>query len=124
MSDDRIVRPFADVLRDIRGGDLHHELSEKLGELVDAVHETGQPGKLVLEIAMRPLKTKGRVEVFDRVKVTAPEVRDTSIFFAKRGQLSRRDPDQLAFELDAEGETGGPVLTSADKLGKEGTTDD
>lgn len=111
MSEEQTVRPFADVLRDVRGGDLHEELSVELGRLVAAVESTGLAGKLVLTINVKAMKARGRVLVSDSVKASLPEVRDDSVFFAHEGKLTRRDPNQP--ELFGE-----PILVDASAIGE------
>jgi hypothetical protein len=50
----RTVRPFADLRREHRKGDLHAELGERLNELVEAVQTTGKGGALALVINVKP----------------------------------------------------------------------
>jgi len=98
------VRPFADVLRELSGGQAHHDLSRRLHELTDAVRSTGRPGKLSLVIEVKPISgTDGKnVTVTDQVTAKIPQAeRPKTIFFVTQdGQLSRQDPGQIpAFDL-------------------------
>lgn len=100
--DDRIVRPFADWLREQGGGRTHDELSETLRDLVDAVLATGKGGSLTFTLSLKPLE-KGNTNaliVTDKVTVKAPQLeRKSSVFFPDQdGNLRRTDPNQLVFE--------------------------
>lgn len=89
-----VVRPFADILREMRYGTLHDELGEQLADIVDAVVATGKAGKLVVTITVKPGPARGTVLLIDDEKTTIPRDVEASIFFARGGRLSRRDPDQ------------------------------
>lgn len=90
-----VVRPFADWLREQAQGLTHEALGDELYSLIQAVNDTGKPGKLVLEIMVKPGDTHIKtVTVSDRIKVTRPEgERGASIFFIDHsGNLSRQNP--------------------------------
>lgn len=95
-TDDRHVRPFADVLRDLRKGLTHDELSEQLADVVAAVEEHRKKGKVVLTIEVEPYKdTTEALAVRDSIKVTIPEPdRDATLMFADRGRITRHNPRQ------------------------------
>lgn len=104
------TRPFAAWLQNVRNGELHHELSEKLAELATACIETGKVGTLTLAIKLRP---NGDITLMaeDTVKVSAPEHdRATTLFFSdEEGNLQRTDPRQQELPLkevqDGDGRT-------------------
>lgn len=92
-------RAFATFLLEHAKGRTHDELSHKLRELVAAVADTNKPGNLTLKISVKPTKQEGALEVSDDVKLTAPQGRPSSIFFATDSyDLVRTDPRQLTFD--------------------------
>lgn len=100
--DEKVVRPFADWLREQGQGRTHDELSEGLADLVSAIQATGKGGSIVLTINLKPLE-KGNTNaiiVTDKVTVKAPQLeRKSSVFFPdEAGNLHRSDPNQLAFD--------------------------
>jgi len=101
MTDRPPIRPFADFLREQAKGTTHDELSEGLHDLVQRVRDTGKKGTLTVAITVELMKGSDKaVIVSDEIKLKLPEHdRDTSLFFADRnGNLTRNDPDQLAFD--------------------------
>lgn len=103
----KIVRPFADFLREQRSGSLHAELSEALQEITLAVAEHRKPGKLTLSIIINPMKGEGMVAVTDDVKPSVPQAdRGAAYFYTDAdGNLRREDPNQMKFETLREVET-------------------
>lgn len=96
-AEDRQVRPFSDLVRELRRGLTHDELSEQLADLVDAVEETRKKGKLVLTIAVEPLPKSDALVVKDSIKTTLPTPeRDITVMFADDGRLTRDNPRQPA----------------------------
>lgn len=99
--DDQIVRPFADFLREISGGKVHDELSEKLHELVQAIEDTGKAGSITFSLSIKPME-KGNTSallVNDKISVKAPMFeRKAAVFFPDNGNLVRNDPNQLSFD--------------------------
>jgi hypothetical protein len=89
------ARPFTDVLRDARYGELHEELTNQLNELVKAVGDTNKAGQLTLTIKFKP-SSGGAIEMFDEVKLKKPELpKGSSIFFATvENNLVRNNPRQ------------------------------
>lgn len=90
-------RPFADVLRELSGGQTIVECGDRLAELVEAVAETGKAGSLTLKINVKPNGKDGNaVEVSDSVTLKKPEPeRGKSFFFTDAGgSLVRNDPRQ------------------------------
>lgn len=116
------TRPFADFLREQARGHSHDELSEGLRDLVTRVRDTGKPGAITYTVKVAPTKGYAKaLTVSDEIKLKLPEHdRDASLFFADAdGNLTRNDPDQLAFEslTVLEGDTA----TSATDLKGTGT---
>ena len=102
-SDETVIRPFADFLREQSHGTTHDELSVALHDLVARVQDTGKKGSLTLTIGVERLKggrSDNAVIVSDSISLKLPEHdRDTSLFFTTAdGNLSRDDPRQLSFE--------------------------
>lgn len=96
------VRPFADWLREQRGGRTHDELSTQLHDLVEAVADTGKAGSVTLTVSIKPMSAgdPNTLVVADKVTAKLPEHdRPTAVFFRTRdGNLSREDPRQLSFD--------------------------
>lgn len=98
LSDDLVIRPFADTLRDLRRGTVVTELEEGLAEVVRAVEETGKAGKLTLTLTVKPISIgsvgTATVAIHDDVKATLPRERPGTVMFAADGVLTRNDPRQ------------------------------
>lgn len=96
-----VIRPFADFLREQGKGHSHEELSDALHDLIARVQDTGKKGSLTYVVTVGRLKDGGEMLVVsDEIKLRLPEHdRDASLYFTDRdGNLSRNDPNQLAFE--------------------------
>jgi hypothetical protein len=93
-------RPFADVLRDLTGGQTYDDLTLQLGELVNAVIEHRKAGELTLKLAIAP-NGEGSVKIKDKVTVKSPEpTRGETLFFTtSSGSLVRNDPRQERLPL-------------------------
>jgi len=89
------IRPFTDVIRDMRYGETLEELSEEFNKLVKVVEDTGRGGELTLTIKLKP-STGGAIELEDLIKLKLPpRIKGTSLFFATpEGNLQRNDPRQ------------------------------
>jgi hypothetical protein len=91
-------KQFTDTLRDIRGGQLTEDLTERLRELVSKVNETGGGGSLTLTLKIkRAAKGSGMtLIVADDIKVKLPvgERGETILFATDDGELQRNDPRQ------------------------------
>jgi len=89
------MKPFTDVLAQLRYGKTVAELTEALAELVQGCAQTGKGGSLTLTIKIAPGKS-GQVEISDTVSSKLPAFeRATSLFFiTPEGNLSRNDPRQ------------------------------
>lgn len=92
------TRKFSDVLAELAGGDVDVLASDRLGELVAAVDETGGKGKLVITVDVK--KSNKMVIVSASMKMTKPEAAlDETMFFVDNdGNLSREDPRQMSFQ--------------------------
>lgn len=87
-------KDFADVLTEISHGQLHERLTKELQEIVAAVAETGNDGKLTLTLNVTHEGTM--VMLSGKVKAEIPKhAIPGSLFFAEDGQLFRDDPRQL-----------------------------
>lgn len=93
------MRPFADVLRELSGGDTYDILTTKLGELVEAVAQHHKPGELTLTLKVTP--NGDAVVVTETVKSKVPEAgrRSTMFFVTSGGALVRQDPRQQDLPL-------------------------
>lgn len=92
-----MARAFAEVLKDVRDGDLVVELAAKMQDLVARVKETEKSGKLTLTLTLAPLKQGGMLVLRDEIKLVLPEPerQDTTFVFATEdNDLTRRDPRQ------------------------------
>jgi hypothetical protein len=78
------------------------ELDDALAEVVQHVRTNGKPGKITLELVIRPRDADvSSVDVIENVKVSLPpKKRLGSIFFPlEDGTLSRTDPAQQEMDL-------------------------
>jgi hypothetical protein len=95
-----MARAFADVLRDLTGGQTYEELGSALTEIVDAVMQTRRSGSLTLTLK---IKSNGdsSVIITDDVKTKLPQpIRGETIFFTQAGgNLLREDPRQEKLPL-------------------------
>ena len=113
------MRPFTDVLRDIRKGRVVEAASEELAEVVRAVLDTNKPGKLTLEIG---IKLNGRndnaVILTAKLKSSKPQADlPDALFYADLdGDLLRDDPTQQRMFADAK-ERVDPLTGEVVKLG-------
>lgn len=91
-----MARPYDEVIAEVDGGALRDLISKKLAIVVAAVNELEKPGKLTIELIIKP-NGSNKIFLDSKVKAAAPEqALDTAMFFANdAGDLSRRDPEQL-----------------------------
>lgn len=98
------MRPFTDVLRDIRKGRVVDAASEQLAEVVRAVLDTNKGGELTLKISIKP-QGKGDNAVILSAKIVSkvPQIAlPDALFFADLdGDLLRDDPTQQRMFADA-----------------------
>lgn len=93
-------RQFADVLRDLGGGNTYDELTARLAEVVEAVTETHKMGEISIKLKIKPNGDSG-VIVTDEIKAKVPEATrgDTVFFVTSGGSLVRQDPRQQDLPL-------------------------
>lgn len=99
------MRPFTDVLREMRKGRIVDQASEMLAELVRAVDATDKAGTLTVKLTVKPDKSGGREKVLSAVvtsSVPRHELPDAIFFSDVDGNLSRNDPDQREMFTDVE----------------------
>lgn len=97
-------RLITDVLRDLRRGECVAEATEALAALVTAVSEHGKPGKLTVELTVRPAtRGTGALVIADKIVSKLPvEPSSESLMFATpEGSLLPEDPRQTKLELRA-----------------------
>lgn len=103
------MRPFTDVLRDMRRGWVVEEASQRLAEVVIAVQETGKAGKIALELTVKP-QSRGDNAVILSAKVAMKKPQadmPEAVFFADSdGSLLRDDPTQMRMFADAKAGDG------------------
>lgn len=99
-SDEPVIRPFADFLREQGKGHSHEELSEGLHDLIARVQDTGKKGALTYVVNVAPMREGEMIHVSDEIKLKLPEHdRPGSVYWSDAdGNLTRNDPNQLAFE--------------------------
>jgi len=101
MTDEPLIRPFADFLREHGKGRTHDELGEALHTLIARVKDTGKTGSVSLTVQVKPMKQDDRmVIVSDKIAISLPEHDRPSAawFIGTDGNLQRDDPQQLVFE--------------------------
>lgn len=113
------MRPFTDVLRDIRKGRVVDTLSEELAEVVRAVLDTNKPGELTLTLKISP-QGKGDnaliVSAVSKQKVPRAKLPDALFFADLDGDLLRDDPTQNRMFADAK-ERVDPLTGEVTQLG-------
>lgn len=110
------MRAATDQLRDIRGGLMVEELTEKMAEVVNAVLATGKKGSCTLKLSFDPAsKGDAVITITDEIKAVIPQEKKmgTLMFALPSGTLQRQDPRQSELSLTA--------ITSA-KPALQGTT--
>jgi len=112
------MRPFTDVLRDIRKGRVVETLSEELAEVVRAVLDTNKPGELTLKLKISP-QGKGDnaliVSAASTQKIPRAKLPDALFFADLDGDLLRDDPTQQRMFADTE--RVDPLTGEVTKLG-------
>jgi hypothetical protein len=93
------VRPFADVLRDIQGGEVADEAAVLMQQLVAAVQTHGKKGSMRLDIEVQPMKGNQMalmVSAQASIKPPKGEPQTALFFYDADNNLVRDDPRQLA----------------------------
>lgn len=96
---ERHATPFADVLRSLRRGLTHDELTEALADLVEAVQSTGKKGTLTFTVSVEKLDRYAALNLSDDIKVKLPREADKTAMFGLDGRLTRDDPLQPKLPL-------------------------
>lgn len=94
-------RPALDVIGDLRRGKAHHDLTERLHDLIAACMDTGKKGELVLKLTIEPdPDDESRMKVSDQIAVKTPQrTQKPSLFFVDTdGNLTRSDPAQTSID--------------------------
>lgn len=90
-------RPFADTLRELRGGFVLDELADQLQKLVNAVTSTEKSGSLTLTLEVKPFSgADGAMVIRDQIKIALPKIegKGTVMFATPEGNLQRKNPKQ------------------------------
>ncbi|MGW5514645.1 hypothetical protein [Nocardia africana] len=97
--EEKAARPFADFVRELRGGAVHDELTEALHNLIAAVESTRKKGKVTFSIELAYEKGTQTLAVKDVVvaAIPKPDRAKTLWFVDREGNLTRNDPNQLQF---------------------------
>lgn len=98
------MRPFTDVIRDIRKGRVVEAASEQLAEVVRGVLDTNKGGEVVLKLSVKP-QGKGDNAVIVSAKLSSKvpqaDLPDALFFADLDGDLLRDDPTQTRMFADA-----------------------
>ena len=94
------------TLCELRNGRTLDELSQQLGEVIEAVRKTGKAGALTLRLTVKPF-SKGKTDeevqplaIEDAISTKLPQLeRGVTLFFSDAGGgLERNDPRQMSLE--------------------------
>lgn len=116
------MRPFTDVLRDIRKGRVVEAAGEELAEVVRAVLDTNKGGEFTLKLSIKP-NGRGDNAVIVGAKISAKvpqaDLPDALFYADLDGDLLRDDPTQQRMFAEASVEVidreTGEVTTKAKK---------
>lgn len=89
------------TIKALREGEFIDELNDALQKAIDSSTEHGKPAKLTITLDITPA---GRTVVIDdKIVCKTPEpMKDATIFFIAEGNtLSRKDPKQTVFPVEA-----------------------
>lgn len=92
-------KPFTDVIGELEGGDLLHELTAKLYEVGRAVRETRKEGSIKLSIKLSPTGKSFILDAKIEAKVPEHDRPSTTFFMTDEGTLMRNDPNQPRLPL-------------------------
>lgn len=77
--------PFEITFSQLRAGSASREATEAIRQVVEAVLDTGKPGKMTIELTVKPNARNKReveaVKIIDKIKVKLPEEPAESIMF-------------------------------------------
>jgi len=87
---------FLTFLQTFRRGDLMTEADRQLGELMEAIAETGGKGEITLKLPFK-VNDAGQIECVPQLTAKKPRrPMGTGIYYVTEdGRLSRRDPSQM-----------------------------
>jgi len=90
------MRPFHEVIVDLRGGRYSLALTEALAEVVKAVQDTGGKGALTMKLTIEQKGDDGALEIgmVCDVKTPRPALGNALMFGDDDGSLSLRNPKQ------------------------------
>lgn len=105
---------FISTLVEMRGGNVVMDVNRKFTELLEAIQETGQKGKLTLILNVAPSKfssggTVAEVETSHDCSIKKPElsIGKSLFFFDRNGALTRDDPAQTEMFTQEETRSNG-----------------
>lgn len=99
------MKPFTDILRDYRKGQLVDDASAELQAVVRGVLETGKGGEIAIVLRVKPNKNDTSLVLIEgEIKAKTPkEPLPPAIFYAdSTGDLHRSDPKQDDIFRDAD----------------------
>lgn len=98
-----IDEAFLNILREHKKGAAISDVSAGIKQVCAAIQHTGKPGKVILEISLKPVSNGeiGTMALQHKVKVTLPEASQAAtIFYADEDMgLIRNDPNQATLPL-------------------------
>lgn len=104
---------FSTILEDLDYGSVNTQASAQLAELVQAVQETGDSGKLVLTLNVSQEGTMCVIKAQVRTTVPRPNAAASLFFYGKEpGEITREDPRQLKLQSIYPGKGAQPVSLS------------
>lgn len=114
-------RPFTDVLREIKAGDLVDDASAELARVLLAVVANGKRGSLTMTLTISPdganaVTIDGEV----KVKVPKPAIGKAIFFVNEEGDASRRDPRQREMFTEVKAPAGSKLREMLDEDDEEG----
>lgn len=106
-------RDFAELITDLGHGETHARLSDDLAKIVEAVEETGLPGKMTITIAVkRSGERTANVDTKWKTDIPRHPAPSQVFFFEAGGGLAKSDPRQTNLPLkDLERPAARPLRT-------------
>lgn len=98
---------FLNTVASMRNGRVIADCSLKLSKVIEGVKATGKKGKLILEIGIEPSRVSmdgvTEMELRHTAKAVVPEADQgkTIFFISGNDELTRDDPAQMQFEMEA-----------------------
>lgn len=96
---DSNIRDFAELITDLRGGQVHQELSNAFVEATEAAKRTGKVASVTLQIKIKPAGDR-QCEVTDSItkKIPVPTKLPTVMFVDDFNNLTRNDRRQMRID--------------------------